>query len=123
MYGRGETTYTNKDLVERLVRQAEISGYYKEIEDWERKLAAIKAKLAGIQRECHHKWSDPIDTAIVTEGYTDPGDAPGTMGIDFRGPCYIPGTREQQWTRVCSVCGKTEATSQVTQKVSTSPKF
>lgn len=45
------------------------------------------------------------------------------MGIDWRGSCYVPGKTKTQWSRVCSLCGKVETTSETIKQVSELPKF
>ena len=49
-------------------------------------LDRMKAELATIYRGCHHQWGDIWYRPIHTEAFTSPGDKPGTMGSDFRGP-------------------------------------
>ena len=72
-------------------------------------LAHTERELAAIQRACNHKWVLRYDP-IVSEGYQDPGDPPGTMGVDRRLPCYINGSTTPRWIRTCSDCGTTQET-------------
>jgi hypothetical protein len=81
-----------------------------EIDDLKSKLRSAEGKLSQIVGSCKHTFGEIKYTPIVTEGYTSPGDPPGTMGIDWRGPCYVPGTTTKEWTRVCTTCGKVEKT-------------
>lgn len=66
-----------------------------------------------MQRSCQHEWDHPEGkyTPEYTEAYTDPGDPPGTMGVDFRGPVYVPAKTTKKWTRVCKKCGFTQTTN------------
>lgn len=95
----------------------------KEIEELERRLKAKRDALTHAERICQHQWSEPQPDHIYREGYTDPGDTPGTMGVDFRGPCYIPPQTTKRWKRTCALCGKIEHTSQVTKIVTERPTF
>ncbi len=89
------------------------------------KLAAARALDALTSRvhSCAHDWGNPTYNPIVTEAYTDPGDPPGTMGIDWRGPCYVPSTKRDRWTRQCSICGHIQETTNSTNRVTAIPKF
>jgi hypothetical protein len=92
------------------------------IDSLESQIRVAREELVGIQRSCPHSWSSRYNP-VVREAYRDPGDTPGTMGIDFRGPMYVPRQETPRWTRTCSRCFKTEDTSQVDQHVSVTPKF
>ena len=71
---------------------------------------AARRDLHTIQSACHHEW-DSKYTPDYQPGYTAPGDTPGTMGIDFRGPIDVPSKTTPKWTRYCKVCGKSEITT------------
>lgn len=94
-----------------------------EIAELERKLQEKKNALAHVERTCAHKWGETQPDHIYREGYMDPGDPPGTMGIDWRGPVYVPSKTTYRWKRVCFLCGKTEHTSQTTKEVTLKPSF
>lgn len=76
-------------------------------------LDRMKAELAAIHRGCRHQWGDIGYCPIRTEAYTSPGDEPGTMGVDFRGPCHFPATTTKQWERTCAKCGLNQKTQRV----------
>lgn len=86
-------------------------------------LQRTKEQLFVAEKFCQHAWGAVQANHIYHEGYTIPGDAPGTMGIDWRGPTYVPSRTEKRWTRVCKLCGKTEHTSNTTKHVSETPSF
>lgn len=95
----------------------------KEIEELEYQLKTKRDALAHSERICHHRWSEPQADHIYRAGYTEPGDTPGTMGIDFRGPYYVPSQTTKRWKRTCEGCGKIEHTSRVSQTVTERPSF
>ncbi len=88
-----------------------------------RKLEVAKAALAKAESACMHKWSEAQAAHIYHESYTIPGDRPGTMGVDWRGPCHVPSRTDHRWKRTCQACGKEEFTTQVSQQVTHVPKF
>lgn len=90
--------------------QAEAMTLQREIDSQAQSLEGKKARLAQIQRTCQHKWSPVKYEPIYQEGYTIPGDPPGTMGIDWRGPCHVPSKTTKQWSRHCPLCDKKELT-------------
>ncbi len=80
------------------------------------KLCRLQEKLAHEEGQCGHVFSETVADHIYHKAYTIPGDKPGTMGVDYRGPCYVPARTENRWKRTCKKCGKVEYT-QRTQKV------
>ena len=88
-----------------------------------RDLEAAEHVLSVLVRDCRHKFSEPFRDDIHTPGYTDPGDPPGTMGVDWRGPCHIPPKTVERWVRVCMECGKREETTVSTEQMTKVPKF
>jgi hypothetical protein len=60
---------------------------------------------------------------IRTEAYRTRGDTPGTMGVDFQGPQYIPATETPRWVRICPNCGLEEETRQARDEVKKVPVF
>ena len=89
----------------------------------ERELASAKANLSHLEFACSHAFGSPVSDPIIRKGYTEPGDAPGTMGIDHRSSFYVPEERTPRWTRTCGLCGKVEETRETTKEVSESPTF
>jgi hypothetical protein len=83
------------------------------------------AVLTRKRRECRHVWDDPNGkyTPEVREAYTLPGDPPGTMGVDWRGPCYVPRQSTPRWSRTCKTCGFVEQTAQTREQVIKHPVF
>ena len=99
---------------ERLRREAEIAK-----QNYERAQQALE----GGVNSCRHNFSNPEYDPIYKEGYTIPGDPPGTMGVDWRGPCYVEPKTTPRWKRVCKNCGKVEYTFQTKETISKSPVF
>jgi len=63
------------------------------------------AKLENYIKRCQHNFSETVYEPIYTPRYTSPGDPPGTMGIDWRGPVFVPSKTEDRWKKECSLCG------------------
>ena len=83
-----------------------------EVKEVERALQEAKDRLAAMEMACFHKYpKEPTYDPIYEKSYEIPGDAPGTMGIDFRGPTYVPSKTTPRWIRVCEHCGKTQTTT------------
>lgn len=96
-----------------------------EIDRKRRELADAESRLEQAERACNHQWGPSIDASIYHPSYTMPGDNPGTMGVDWRGPVHVPGRTEKRWKRVCATCGKEEMTTRQEEKTVTSvlPKW
>ena len=73
-------------------------------------------ELQTYQDNCRHVWGETKYTPIHHKGYTIPGDKPGTMGVDYRGPCYVEPRTEDRWTRECNICGLEQITSKADKK-------
>ena len=78
--------------------------------------ANAEIELVGLEDGCArsgsgHVWAKAVDTSYTKPGYRSEGDAPGTMGIDWRGPSYNQPERVNQWERECEVCGKKQTTT------------
>lgn len=101
----------------------EVDALREEVRRAEKKLQDKQRALAEIERGCRHDWSDVIPAHIHHEGYTCPGDPPGTMGVDWRGPVHVPASTEYRWKRTCKLCGKVEYTSRTEDHVTKVPKF
>lgn len=86
-------------------------------------LKCAEGALQRLEETCVHQWG-PVEAAhVYHEARTIPGDPPGTMGVDWRGPCYVPASTDMRWKRTCRECGKVEYTSQTTQHVTETPRF
>lgn len=83
----------------------------KEIELLDVSLKAKREQLQQIVDKCSHNWSEHRYTPEHYEGYTIPGDPPGTMGSDWRGPTYVEPKTVKKWTRECLVCGEVQTTT------------
>jgi len=86
------------------------------IEQNETQLRYDRERLAALYRRCSHQWGDIIYDPIYHEAYTSPGDPPGTMGVDWRGPTHVPAQTIKRWRRVCKLCGKVEETQRTTKQ-------
>lgn len=86
-----------------------------EIDRKRQELRDAEARLDVADRQCGHEWGPTINASIYHEAYTCPGDPPGTMGVDWRGPVHVPSRTEQRWKRVCKKCGKEEFTSRANE--------
>lgn len=74
-------------------------------------LDALKEKLDHIKKACPHAWPEEAEDCSYTKpGYIIPGDEPGTMGVDWRGPVLVDSKTVRRWRRVCQLCGKAEET-------------
>ncbi len=74
-------------------------------------LADARAALIIAETACSHQWGKTVWCGEHKEGYTIPGDAPGTMGVDWRGPIYVSPKTIDKWQRTCTLCGKEEFTT------------
>lgn len=88
----------------------------------QKSLEAKRSRLSGIQGRCPHQWTEPERKSQHHEGYTIPGDPPGTMGVDWRGPCHVPAKTDIWWERTCKLCGKVQKTEK-TKPVQMGPDF
>jgi hypothetical protein len=112
---------TTRDEAEKARR--EVDAIREEIKRTEKKLSDKQRVLAEIERGCHHDWGNVVPDHIYHEAYTCPGDPPGTMGVDWRGPVHVPSRTEHRWKRTCRLCGKVEYTSRTKDKVEKIPVF
>lgn len=94
-----------------------------QIGSMKRELELLERQLKTIESQCKHRWGPTEEAHIRHEGYTEPGDPPGTMGIDWRGPIYVEPRIQQRWSRECLECGLVEYTTQSTTVVNQKPKF
>ena len=94
-----------------------------EIIQLEADLRERKAALQGLQSRCPHVWGETRYTPEVHEGYQDQGDPVGTMGVDWRGPCWIPRQEIARWSRRCSECGLVQQTKRTRDEIKKIPEF
>lgn len=83
----------------------------------ESELTSLKSSLKRIQSVCTHEFGKVTYEPIIQNGYRMPGDAPGTMGIDWRGPVDVPRQETKQWKRVCTKCERVETTQRTKQQL------
>ena len=57
--------------------------------------SSLEHGLELLVRTCKHDWDKVVHDPIP--GYRTPGDAPGTMGIDWQGPQYVG--PQDRWRR------------------------
>ena len=95
----------------------------KNIVDLIRDLSTNQQQLEELTKRCSHKYTPVAYDPIITEAYTIPGDAPGTMGVDWRGPVYVPRTEQPRWKRECTECGLVEYTTDVAEKIERVPAW
>lgn len=93
------------------------------IEKLERDLRIARANVQGQERNCIHSWGPIIDASEYHKGYTIPGDPPGTMGIDWRGPTHVAARTEQKWSRTCCKCGFVQFTKETVKVTIEKPYF
>lgn len=72
---------------------------------------------------CRHVYGSVKYDPIYHKAYTSPGDPPGTMGIDWRGPVHVPAETKKRWTRECQICGEVEITTKVRKTFEENPDF
>lgn len=94
-----------------------------EIADREKALQGLRDQLDAAVRACPHVWGEVREAHIETPGFMTRGDTPGTMGVDWQGPQWIPPHTEYRWSQQCNRCGHVRYTKQTTQKVTNIPKF
>ena len=106
---------TKRNKKKRTLKE-EISRLKQRINDLEKELDTV---------DCEHEWTEPVYSPIRHPGYRDPGDPPGTMGVDRRLPSYIPPVEIPRWTRKCLKCKTQQETEKVTVETKTSktPEF
>lgn len=85
---------------------AYIAGLVEEVETSRFRLENAERNLNNVRRSCRHTWSP-----VKYERFQDPGDALGTMGVDFHGPTWIPRQETKRYSRECGDCGLVEITS------------
>lgn len=78
-------------------------------------VSRLKEELSGAEEQlnayvdsCRHNFSKPVYDPVYYPGFMTAGDPPGTMGVDWQGPMYIPERTEKRWKRECQKCGEVE---------------
>ena len=77
-----------------------------------RKAEALKSQANGIKNTCQHHWSDAKYVPIERPGHYVEGDAPGTMGVDWRPGYFVSAETTKQWERTCKICGYKQTTQE-----------
>ena len=93
---------------------------------YERERLHLQRLLDAQERACNggaHSWAAPVYTPIVHEGYHDPGDPPGTMGVDRQLPMEVPRPEIPRWQRRCLLCGRSEYTERSVAATGRMPSF
>ena len=72
---------------------------------------------------CQHKYGEANYDPIYSPPYTIPGDKPGTMGVDWQGPCHVEAQTTPRWRKECGLCGLVKETTQTQDKVEKIPKW
>jgi hypothetical protein len=90
--------------------KSEIDTLLRETEAAERKAKALREQLVAARDACRHIWGGVKYKPERREGYTIPGDPPGTMGVDWRGAVHVPATTTRRWERTCTACGLAQRT-------------
>ena len=91
--------------------KSECQTLTEQIEKLTREASRKTAELNQIRRNCKHNWSKVSYEPSFTGGYLDPGDPPGTMGVDRQLPCYIDKREHPLWKRTCLTCGLVQTTT------------
>jgi len=102
---------------------SEIKQLREKVELLKGKYDSAKQTLDRIIESCNHNFGPTISDHIYRPAYTIPGDPPGTMGVDRRGPCYVDAKTEKRWKRICELCGQVEYTSKIKQIINELPEW
>lgn len=94
-----------------------------EFEKAQKVLRDAEHSVEMMENRCRHDYTPPTYEPIHHEGYTFPGDPPGTMGVDWRGPVYVPSSTEKRWRRECKLCGKVEYTTRIKEEKTEVPDW
>jgi hypothetical protein len=85
-------------------------------------LTKAEKDLKNYVTKCNHNFETKYDP-VYTPAYTIPGDTPGTMGVDWRGPVYVPAKTQERWKRECEKCGLVEYTTKTEDIIKKIPKW
>lgn len=91
--------------------------------EMEKQVTDARRILKFLEKNCKHNYGPTLYAPIITDTYTIPGDAPGTMGVDWRGPVYVPREERPRWKRECLECGLVEYTQEVKEKIERTPSW
>lgn len=101
----------------------DVARLRREITETDDKVYRLKAELSRTEANCKHVWSTPISDDIYEKAYTIEGDAPGTMGVDWRGPVHVSAKTTKRWKRFCLECGKVQHTTNTNKQVTETARF
>ena len=94
-----------------------------ELDKMERDIAARaesldrdREKLRSARAACSHRWGDTRYIPDHREAHVIPGDPPGTMGVDWRGPAHVQAKTIKKWTRQCESCGLVQTTTRTKEE-------
>ena len=82
-----------------------------EIKILQTRLEARRNMLQQVVSRCQHDWGKTEYIPEHHKAHTILEDPPGTMGVDWRGPCYAPAQTNKKWQRICKECGCKQITS------------
>lgn len=82
-----------------------------EVETLRRRANFLQKEVDREVSNCIHVWGREIPHHDIRAAYTIPGDPPGTMGVDWRGPVHVPAETKLKWKRTCEKCGHKEYTT------------
>ena len=82
-----------------------------------------KKNLTNYVNSCEHEFDEVVYDPIHTPAYTCPGDPPGTMGSDWRGPTHVSAHTEKRWKRTCQTCGEEQYTTKTNKSYKENPDF
>jgi hypothetical protein len=94
-----------------------------EIKSLDKCMRTAQRNLHNLEQSCPHDWQESEYCPEYISAYTIPGDPPGTMGVDWRGPCDVPAQTIKRWKRVCRLCGKEEITKRTKTLFHEEPQF
>ena len=94
----------------------------KEIKDKQNEVSQLQNKLKQLVADCKHDWDETKYVPEYIPAYTIPGDPPGTMGVDWRGPVHVDSKTIKRWQRTCKKCGYVQATTKVEKEIHTTVK-
>lgn len=94
---------------------SDASNLRQQIADEQRRLERLQQQLKQAEAACEHDWTVE-NRPIYHPAYTIPGDPPGTMGVDWRGPCHVDSKTTPRWIRRCSKCKRVEYTTRFKQE-------
>jgi hypothetical protein len=94
-----------------------------ELEITKKAYESAQAKLKDYVTRCQHKFGEVKYDPIHQQAYTIPGDKPGTMGVDWRGPQFVPAQTTPRWKKECGLCGLVKETTATEDKVTKTPRW